>query len=114
MPTPDNRKPLKLSQTQLSSSVQNQLLKLQLDIEIVTRSRFNISKSAYSVADLLAYAVSISNARLKRNYELLIDSLKSSEKLYLKQVLGCHWLVVLDDDSSIIEHDAFAEEVAAS
>ncbi|MAZ86206.1 MAG: hypothetical protein CL693_00975 [Cellvibrionaceae bacterium] len=91
---------LRLSDTKLPLSVQRQLLKLQLDIEIVTKRQFNISKNASVVHDLLAFASVVPNQRLSRSYELLIDSLRTSEKRYLKEVLNCRWLVVIDSPST--------------
>ncbi len=88
---------LRLSDTKLPLSVQRQLVRLQLDIEIVTKRQFNISRNARLVHDLLAFASIVPNQRLTRSYELLIDSLRTSEKRYLKEALDCHWLVVIDD-----------------
>lgn len=96
MPQPKKNTSLRLSETDLPLSVQRQLLKIQLDIEIVTKRQFNISKNARLVHDLLAFASVAPNQRLSRGYELFIDSLRASEKRYLKETLDCRWLVVID------------------
>lgn len=87
-----------LSETSLSNSTQNQLLQIQLKVELATRRQFNISKNALVIADLLAFASTQSSASLSRSYELFIDSLKSSEKQYLKQNFGCDWLIILNGE----------------
>lgn len=90
-----------LSETLLSNATQNQLLKIQLKVELATRRQFNISKNALVIADLLAFASTQSSASLSRSYELFIDSLKSSEKQYLKENLGCDWLIILNGENSL-------------